>query len=59
LAQIDVDAAAAAGTKLISHADVLEGVGARPKQIQKVAEAQEVLFDGPVPVNAVKLIERK
>jgi RHS repeat-associated protein len=58
LVAIDVDVATQGGTKFISHSEVLEGVGARPKQIQKVIESGEVMFQGPIPPSAVTPIRR-
>ncbi len=54
LVEIDVNAATSGGTRFIPHSEVLEGVGARPKQIQKVLESGEVMFEGPIPPNAVR-----
>jgi RHS repeat-associated protein len=56
LVEIDVNAATSGGTRFLSHPEVLEGVGARPKQIQKVLESGEVMFQGPIPPNAVRRI---
>ncbi len=56
LVEIDVNAATSGGTQFIPHPQVLEALGARPKQIQKVLESREVLFNGPIPANAVRLI---
>jgi hypothetical protein len=53
LAEIDVQAA---GARFIPHSEVLDGVGARAKQVQKVTEAQEVLFEGPISPRAVRII---
>lgn len=56
LVEIDVNAAIAGGARFISHAEVLAGVGARPKQILKVVESGEVMFEGAIPANAVRLL---
>ena len=58
LVAIDVDTVTQGGTKFIPHTEVLEGVGARPKQIQKVLESGEVMFEGPIPPSAVTPIRR-
>jgi hypothetical protein len=58
LVEIDVNAATADGTRFISHSEVLEGVGARPKQIQKVTESGEVMFQGPIAPSAIRPVKR-
>ncbi|WP_166442703.1 RHS repeat domain-containing protein [Phragmitibacter flavus] len=57
LVEINVNAATAGGARFIPHSEVLQGVGARANQIRNVREAQEALFQGPIPASAVRLIE--
>ncbi len=57
LVAIDVNAATAGGARFIPHSEVLQGVGSRPNQIRNVLEAQEALFEGPIPAGAVRLVE--
>ena len=56
LVAIDIDAATSGGTRFIPHSDVIESIGARPKQVLKVLESGEVLFEGPIPASAVRRI---
>ena len=57
LVGIDINAATAGGARYIPHPEVIEGVGGRVKQVQKVLESQEALFEGPIPAGAVRHIK--
>jgi len=55
LAEIQVEKA---GSRLVPHGEVVKAVGPRPKQVLKVEEAGEVLFEGPIDPRAVRIIDR-
>jgi hypothetical protein len=57
LIAIDLAKVQASGARVLTTEEVLKGVGARPKQIQKVLEAEEVLIEGSIPRSAVTLLE--
>jgi RHS repeat-associated protein len=57
LVAIDLAKVQASGARVLTTEEVLKGVGARPKQIQKVLEAEEVLIEGSIPRSAVTLLE--